>query len=91
MALGCSLARDVLHLGVEVLGILGQDAEPGGRGELSSAVVVGEPAPGLVGGQGVLLALAEGDNVEITHMTLKVAQPRVAMAHQLFVNRDGGT
>ena len=36
-----------------------------------------------------MLALAEGDDVEIAHLGLKIAQMRVGVAHQLLVDRDG--
>ncbi len=85
---GPLVGGDLVHLGVEVLGVLGQDAQPGGVATLSAAIVEREPARGLVGRQGILFALAQRDDVEIADVALKVAQRWFGVAHQLFVDGD---
>ena len=91
MALGRSADETWAIWASMFLAISVKTPSPSGDRRSSRRPIVGrQPARGLVGSQGVLFPLAQGDDVKVAHVALEGAQPGIAVFHELFVEPDRG-
>ncbi len=76
------------HLRVDGLGQLELHAQAFPRPHLFATAVGAQPFVGLVGGQRVLLALGQGDDVEVADVPLEATELGILVVQELLVESD---